>query len=233
MPSLDASFPGLITALTEHYGRIEEVRAGFDAFEAMVATVLNGVTDLKKSASARAAWREDGLLEPIALAEADLAELTESLRAAGVAIPEKSLAPIRKLARWVVDRHCDDLDEIVGNDAPIPTAQLRDELLAIPGIGPATADAVLLFAFRRASYPVDRATYRILIRHGWLDTSADYDEARSTVETPHPDDPSTLIALSHWFDRVGHDFCRASVAKCDRCPLAFFLPDGGPIDPSS
>ena len=42
----------------------------------------------------------------------------------------------------------------------------------VPGIGLAAADAILLFALKRPSYPVDRATYRVLVRHGWLDPSA-------------------------------------------------------------
>ena len=58
--------------------------------------------------------------------------------------------------------------------------------LALNGVGPATADALLLFALRRPVYPLDRATYRILVRHGWLDPSADYDEARAVVERPAP-----------------------------------------------
>ena len=80
-------------------------------------------------------------------------------------------------------------------------------------------------------YPLDRATYRILIRHGWLDSSADYDEARDVVERPWAGDPVTLARLSDWLARIGSEFCRVRVAKCDRCPLRGFLPEGGPVEP--
>jgi endonuclease-3 related protein len=234
MPALDSSFPGLVAALAEQYGRPDPQApsSGLEPFEALVATVLDRLTDPKKAAAARKAWRDDGLLDPQVLAEADPAELVESLRSAGVTIPEKSLAPLRKVARWLVDRHHGSLDDLASSDSDVSTAQLRDELREISGIGPATADAILLFALRRPSYPVDRATYRIFVRHGWIDPSADYDEAREAVEGLSPDDPATLAALSTWFERIGRDFCRVSVAKCDRCPLAPFLPEGGPLDPS-
>ena len=166
------------------------------------------------------------------MAESDPTEVVESLRSAGLKIPEKSLAPLQKLARWLVDSK-DPLDELADPDHGPATSLLRDELLAINGIGPATADALLLFAFDRPSYPVDRATYRILVRHGWLDPSADYEEARGVVEAQAPDDPTTLALLSGWFERLGREYCRASVAKCDKCPLAPFLPEGGVVDPSA
>ena len=44
-----------------------------------------------------------------------------------------------------------------------------EELAGIKGIGPAAADAMVLFALKRPAYPVDRATFRVLVRHGWLD----------------------------------------------------------------
>jgi endonuclease III related protein len=230
MPALGASFPDLIAVLRDRYGLLEPPGAGLEPFAALVATFLDRLTDSRKALAALNALRDDGLLDVQALAESDPSEVTESLRSAGVKIPEKSLAPLRKLARWLVERHHGSVD---GLDDGLSTSQLREELLGLNGVGPATADALLLFAFQRPAYPVDRATYRILVRHGWLDPFADYDEARSVVEGQAPDDSRTLTLLSGWLERLGRDHCRASVAKCDRCPLAPFLPEGGPIDPSA
>jgi endonuclease-3 related protein len=230
MPSFGASFPDVLKALDDRYGRADPPGSGLELFEAMVAVVLDRLTDRKKALAARAALREEGLLDPQAQAEADPSEVEEALRSAGLKIPTKSLAPLRKLARWVVD-HEGSLDDLADPEHGPSTAQLREELLGLNGVGSATADALLLFAFRRGAYPVHRTTYRILVRHGWLDPSADYEEARSVVEGPALDDPQTLALLSGWFERLGRDHCRASVAKCDRCPLAPFLPEGGPVQP--
>ena len=119
------------------------------------------------------------------------------------------LTPISRLARWYVERDRGPGDESLDS---VATESLRADLAGINGIGPATADALLLLALSRPVYPLDRATYRILIRHGWLDSWADYDEARDVVERPWPGDPVPLARLSVWLARIGSEFCRVRVA---------------------
>jgi endonuclease III related protein len=153
------------------------------------------------------------------------------LRAAHLSLPARATRLLQSLARWLVERHHGMADELVG-EGSVSTAQLRDELLALRGIGQTNADAVLLFALRRPVYPVDSPTYRVLARHGWIDTDAQYDDARDVVERLAPDDPDLLIAISSWFESVARKFCRAQVPKCEKCLLRSYLPEGGPIDPS-
>jgi endonuclease III related protein len=227
MPALDESFAAIEAALAERYGRPPAIAEGRDPFEAVVAVVLDRALEARKLAPALDALRDAGLLDPRAMAEADATELVATLRDAGVSAPARALGPLLRLARWVVDRFEGDPDALT--DETASTSSLRDDLAQIHGVGPATADAILLHALGRASYPVDRASYRILVRHGWLDPTAEYDEARSVVERQAPDDPDRLARLSSWFERIGRDACRASVAKCDRCPLRPFLPEGGPL----
>jgi endonuclease-3 related protein len=233
MPALDESFPAMREALADRYGRPRPpAETGpREPFEAVVATVLDRALDARKREAAIAALRDEGLLDPQAMAEADPDELDNALRSAGVSVARGGLAPLRRLARWLVDLHHGSADALADPDGSVSTAQLREELLALNGVGPAAADAILLFALRRPAYPLDRATYRVLARHGWVDSDAGYDEARDVVERLAPDDPDTLALLSGWFERLGKDHCRASVARCDRCPLRPFLPEGGPIDP--
>jgi endonuclease-3 related protein len=63
-----------------------------------------------------------------------------------------------------------------------PTAQLRDELLALNGVGPETADSILLYAGNHAVFVVDAYTRRILERHGIISGAAGYDEIRVLFE---------------------------------------------------
>jgi endonuclease-3 related protein len=232
MPPLDESSPAIRDALADRYGHPEPPAAGLDPFEALVATVLDRALDARKRDAAVDALRDEGLLEPQALAESDPAEAEDALSAAGLKVPRTALAPLRKLARWLVDLHHGSADDLAGPDSSTPTGRLRDELLTINGVGPATADAVLLHALRRPVYPLDRATYRVLIRHGWAEPESSYDEARDVVERLGAEDAGVLAQLSVWFERLGREFCRASVPKCERCPLRPFLPESGPIDPN-
>ncbi|MBV8609576.1 MAG: endonuclease III, partial [Singulisphaera sp.] len=217
MPTLDESFLEVVATLAGRYGRPASVAEGLDLFEALVAVALARSVPPKKMAAALDGLREAGLVESRTLAEADPADLSEALRAAKVSLPARSLGPLRRLARWLVERHKGSAEAL--RDEDVATDRLREELLALNGVGPATADALLLFALRRPVYPVDRASYRILVRHDWLDPTATYDEARAVIERPAAGDPDLLAQLSVWLERVGRDCCRAGVARCERCPL--------------
>ena len=225
MPTLDESAPGVLAALAAHYGRPPaDLPTGTARFEPIVAALLARSVDARKAATATEALRDAGLLEPGALAEADPQTVAGILKAAGVPSTPKALGPLVRMARWIAERHQGAVDSLTD----VATAQLREDLLGLNGIGPPSADAVLLFGLGRAAYPVDRASYRVAARHGWLDPWAEYDEARAVLEHLAPDDPAGLARLSAWLERVGRDFCKAGAPKCDRCPLRPFLPEGGP-----
>ncbi len=223
MPSFTVSIPGLVTALAERYGR---GRTKSDGFEAVALAYLTRFADDRVVRLAVGALQESGLIDPCRLAEADPVTVEESIRSAGARVLVKLAGPLQRLAGWVVKSIPVDDEGRLDVEAASSTEALRETLRAIRGIGPATADAILLEGLGRPAYPVDRATYRILVRHGWLDSTADYDEARSVVEGGFAD-VGTLLQVSAWFERVGRDACKASVAHCERCPLQEFLPDGG------
>lgn len=229
MPSLHEDFPDVREALALRYGAPAGHGVPTDPFEALVAIILEG----PKRDVALAALRDNGLLEPQALSEADPAEVEEALRGAGLKVVRATLVSLQRVARWLVELHHGSADDLAGADSPVSSEQLRDELRAIRGIGATTADAILLFALRRPVYPLDRPTYRVLVRHGWLDTGSEYDEARDVVERLAADEPVELTRLAWWFERLGKDYCRASAAKCESCPLRPFLPEAGPIEPDA
>jgi endonuclease-3 related protein len=121
-----------------------------------------------------------------------------------------------------------------------PTAALRAELLALNGIGPETADSILLYAGGHPVFVVDAYTRRILDRHRILPFDAPYDEIRRTFERAlgRPSEPRLLgeqprhpaSRMSRYNQMhallvaVGHQYCRKSEARCEDCPLAPFLP---------
>lgn len=228
MPPLDESFQGIANALAERYGT-PGLPARDDApFRAMLETLLARSTDARKVAKALDRLGDEGLIEAHALALADAVELCEILRECGIASPPKSAAALQRVARWLVDRHGGSLDALSDAHAT-PTDQLREELVSLNGVGPPTADAMLLFALHRPAYPLDRATYRVLARHGWVDPWAGYDEARAVVEHACADEPEALGRFSSAMERLGREYCKASVPRCEQCPLRPFLPDGGPL----
>lgn len=129
-----------------------------------------------------------------------------------------------------------------------PTEELRKELLALNGVGPETADSILLYAGGHPVFVVDAYTRRIFERHGIVPASAKYDEIRALVEGAlagfrlegepgsapgHPPSRMSRARRSelaqHYNElhglivRAGKDFC-GTTPRCDGCPLQPFLP---------
>jgi endonuclease III related protein len=226
MPTLDVAFPLVSRALVDHFGRTPSDFEGLAPFEAMVAVLL-------ARTMGREAWKavldglsEADLLTPDRLADAELLEISDALRNKKSAPSMKTLAPLKQLARWASER---------GDVGASPVSQLREELAGLKGIASAGADAILLFALGLPSYPVDRASFRIMVRHGWLDPTTTYEEARdaltgaalSAADDRDVDETRVLIDLASGLEQVGRTFCRASAPRCDGCPLESFLPEGG------
>jgi endonuclease-3 related protein len=167
---------------------------------------------------------EADLADPPALAAADPSELISVLAARSAAAPPRWLLPLRRLAEWLATHPSDQLTHT-------PTDTLRESLREVRGIGPATADALLQTGLGRSTAIVDRASYRVLARHGWLEPTADYDEARDRIESAVGGAPTRVAQLASGLSRVGAAHCKPARPRCDRCPLLPFLPPSGPIEP--
>ncbi len=103
------------------------------------------------------------------------------------------------------------------------TEFLRDELLSIPGIGPETADSILLYALNRPVFVVDAYTRRILTRHKLISINADYEEIRKFFEDNLRKDVQLYNEYHALLVRVGKEFCKKNVPLCDNCPLYHIL----------
>ena len=99
---------------------------------------------------------------------------------------------------------------------PIP--RLRQELLAVNGVGPETADSILLYAGEKPSFVIDAYTKRILSRHGVLPYDKGYNEFQELFMKQLPRSAAFYNQYHAMFVNIGKDFCRKR-PLCDRCPL--------------
>jgi endonuclease-3 related protein len=102
-----------------------------------------------------------------------------------------------------------------------PVAALRAELRGVPGIGPETADAILLHVANRPVFPVDAATRRVLARHRIAASDTDY-AALQGLFMDLPRDPALYGEYHALLVRVAKEHCRAR-PRCEGCPLRFDL----------
>lgn len=101
--------------------------------------------------------------------------------------------------------------------------QLRTKLLKVKGIGPETADSIILYALNRPSFVVDAYTQRILNRHGIIHEDADYNEIKDLFTSCLPEDVTLYNEYHALLVRVGKNWCRKKTPLCNQCPLEIYL----------
>lgn len=130
---------------------------------------------------------------------------------------------LRVFCRHLVDRYGGSMKRMAAR----PLEDLRPELLSIPGIGPETADDILLYACGKPVFVVDAYTQRILHRHGIIDAPVKYEELRALFERNLPPEVGLYKEYHGLIVYTGKDFCRR-IPRCELCPLAPMLKPGQP-----
>jgi endonuclease III len=227
MPSLFECYPELVDALASRQGPPPRSPALGDGWEAVFRAAVGRVAGESIAARGLAALTAAGMVDPASLAGSSPSELRDLLNEAGVTATPKVAALIHRLAGWFDRAFADDVAMRRGD---LASSAMRADLCAINGVGPGTADAVLL-ALGHPRCPIDPGIYRILVRHGWCDVAADYDEASEALGRHAAGDAAVLDWLARGLSDVGRKLCGVRAPKCDRCALAPLLPDSGPVDP--
>jgi endonuclease-3 related protein len=104
------------------------------------------------------------------------------------------------------------------------TGILRKELLAVNGIGPETADSILLYALGKRTFVVDAYTRRIFSRHNLIDTRDPYEMIQDTIEKNLPASRKLYNEFHALLVRTAKEYCKKSDPLCGACPLGTMLP---------
>ena len=127
---------------------------------------------------------------------------------------------VRSFLAVLVERFAGDLKTLFRG----PTLLVRQRLLEIKGIGPETADSMLLYAGNHASFVIDAYTQRIFLRHHWCPEESDYDDLQALCQKTLERSEAREM-LDYWQDyhaqlvNVGKDYCRKTKSRCEQCPL--------------
>jgi endonuclease III related protein len=198
---------------------------GDGRFEMIVGAILVQNTSWENVKKALDNLRDVDLLDPKALYAVRLEELEELIRPAGYfRVKAKRL---RSMVQFLVERYDGSLGAMFGADL----GTLREQLLSVHGVGPETADSILLYAGGLPIFVVDRYTHRIFARHGWIGFDADYFAIQDYFQSGLPDDAPLFNEYHALLVHLGKHFCHKSNPNCAECPLAEMLPPGGPLEP--
>ncbi len=185
---------------------------GQTRFEIIVGAILTQNTNWANVEKAIANLKAADLLTFEGLFLLDLTELAGLIRPAGYFnIKAKRL---KNFLIWLHDNYEGEL----ANLEQISTEQLREELLSVKGIGPETADSILLYAFDREVFVVDAYTARIACRHGLIEPGAEYQQLQDLFESNLPTDVGMFNEFHALLVRTGKEFCKPK-ANCSGCPL--------------
>jgi endonuclease-3 related protein len=102
----------------------------------------------------------------------------------------------------------------------LPTGELREALLGVRGVGPETADSIVLYAAGKPSFVVDAYTRRVLSRHGLMEGQPPYEEIRAWFMALIPEDAPLYNEFHALLVAVGHNFCAPKRPRCGSCPLS-------------
>ncbi len=181
--------------------------------EVIIGAVLTQNTAWTNVERAIANLRRANALSWIALRDLSEAELAALIRPAGTY--RVKAVRLKALVNYLWQHHQGCLDSLLAG----PLDQVRDRLLSIHGIGPETADAIVLYAGARPSFVVDAYTKRLLHRHLLCDEKANYDQVRGLFQEALPPNAQMYNEYHALLVAVGKKHCR-SRADCDGCPLS-------------
>ncbi len=210
-------FHHLLASLRGHHGP-QHWWPAETPFEVMVGAVLTQNTAWTNVERAIANLRARRLLDAEAILAVPAEELADAIRPSGY-FNIKAQRLRNLCAAYVEEGGHSGL-------ARLDTAALRDRLLAVNGVGPETADDIVLYAFSRPVFVIDAYTRRILSRLGWIGGDEPYDELQGMVESVLTDDVGALNELHALFVAHGKEICRPR-PRCEGCPLHTDCPQLG------
>ena len=214
--------------------------------EVIVGAYLTQNTNWSNVEKAIANLRRAGVLSVQGLRRISLRRLETLVRPSGYF--RQKAKKLKTFVRFLGKHYSGSLDRMLAQ----PTSKLREELLALNGVGPETADSILLYAGNHPVFVVDAYTRRVLERHGLITKKATYEEIRALLEQTlsnatgqdlaferrgaDPRHPVSRMSrrgsrsdlAQHYNElhalivRVGNQYCR-STPRCEECPLKEFL----------
>jgi endonuclease-3 related protein len=214
-----AELRGLYARLLGHFGHAGWW-PGDTPFEVCLGAILVQNTSWRNVERTLSGLRRRGLLSYARLS---------SLRPSRLAPLVRSSGTFRVKARRVrafldfLGREYGGRVEAMRGEEP---GRLREKLLGVPGIGPETADSIILYAVGQPVFVVDAYTRRVFARLAWIGGREPYEDVQRLVMDRLPPDAALYNDFHAQIVSLGKDVCR-TVPRCGACPLDDLCPKRG------
>ncbi len=209
----------LYQTLSDHFGP-QRWWPGDTTLEILVGAVLTQNTNWRNVSLALAHLKQEQPLSLDGLLALPVAQLAALIRPAGYYnIKAQRLKNLLTLLAEEI-AVSGSLEEFFSQDIFF----LRSKLLSVKGIGPETADSILLYAARKPIFVVDAYTYRFLSRHGLVAEESSYEEMQELFMSVLPPEADLYNEYHALLVCLGKEFCKKNNPRCQECPLQGDLP---------
>jgi len=200
--------------LLNHFGKQNWWPADSE-FEMIVGAILTQCTSWKNVERVMENMKAKELINPEHMMEIDRENLRRIIKPVGYY--NSKTEKLKAFVEFLYSKYNGDLYDFLAQPLPL----LRKQLLSIYGIGPETADSIILYAANKPSFVVDAYTVRIFSRLGFIDKDTNYDKLKRFFEENLPRDVELYKEYHALIDELGKNFCRKE-PYCKKCPLKEF-----------
>lgn len=209
----------VLQILHETFAMPKWTKAKRNPFETLVVTIISQNTADRNTARAFKRLSNRFEIKPEVLANAEISSIEDALKTAG--LYRSKSKTIKQVSRII-------LEEFHGSMQPIlalPLEEARKTFIQMPGVGPKTADVVLLFSRGQPTIPVDTHVKRVSVRLGLAPANGDYEAVRASLQSLF--DPVDYLAVHVLLIAHGRSYCRARRPLCTECPVNTHCPSRG------
>jgi endonuclease III related protein len=181
-------------------------------FEVMVGAILTQNTAWRNVEHAIARLKDEGVLTPQGLRRIKEKRLAKLIRPAGYY--NVKARRLKALIAFLNREYGGDLENMFSG----PVSRLREQILMVKGVGPETADSILLYAGEKPIFVIDAYTKRVLSRHGMITDGTSYEAIQDLFMRSLPEDVALYKEYHALFVRLAKTFCKTK-PQCAGCPL--------------
>ena len=182
-----------------------------DPFKTLITTIISQNTADRNTARAFEKLSKHFEIKPEVLANAEIRQLEKCLKVAG--LYKNKAKTIRKVSRVILEKFHGDLKSVLS----LSFEEARESLMQLPGVGPKTADVVLLFCAEKPTIPVDTHVNRVSKKLGLAPANGDYETIRKSLQSLY--NPEDYLAVHLLLISLGRKYCRARNPLCKQCPV--------------
>ncbi|MEM0313824.1 MAG: endonuclease III [Candidatus Bathyarchaeia archaeon] len=206
----------IMEILRRSFSLPEWITSNRDPFETLIVTIISQNTADRNTKRAFENLSRKFLITPEALANADVREIEECLKSAG--LYRNKARVIKEISRIILEKYNGSLNPIIKK----PLEESRKTLMELPGVGPKTADVILLFSGGKPTIPVDTHVKRVSKRLGLAPNNGEYEDVRKALQSLFK--PEDYLDAHVLLISLGRKYCRARNPHCRECPLRILCP---------